>query len=68
MKLDKVTSGHIEDFMAQPVKYYKINEMIHDPKDGQQIVRIIFSRDNNLHEVEKAGTENENFLGKWNKL
>ncbi|KAI9577879.1 hypothetical protein GQX74_011066 [Glossina fuscipes] len=31
--------------------------MIHDPKDGQQIVRIIFSRDNNLHEVEKADSE-----------
>ncbi|KAI9576736.1 hypothetical protein GQX74_010718 [Glossina fuscipes] len=38
--------------------------MIQDPKDGQQIVRIIFSRNNNVHEVETADTENENFLEK----
>uniref|UniRef100_A0A1B0BR46 Uncharacterized protein n=1 Tax=Glossina palpalis gambiensis TaxID=67801 RepID=A0A1B0BR46_9MUSC len=38
--------------------------MIQDPKDGQQIVRIISSRNNNVHEVETADTENENFLEK----
>uniref|UniRef100_A0A1B0C7A8 Uncharacterized protein n=1 Tax=Glossina palpalis gambiensis TaxID=67801 RepID=A0A1B0C7A8_9MUSC len=41
---------------TQPEKYDKIKEMIQDPKDGQQIVRIISSRDNNVHEVETADT------------
>lgn len=49
-----------------------LREMLEDdyelPRDGQQIVRIIASRGNNLHEVETAGTETENFLGKWNKF
>ncbi|KAI9583219.1 hypothetical protein GQX74_012436 [Glossina fuscipes] len=36
--------------------------MIQDSKDGQQIVRIIASRGNNLDEVETADTETENFL------
>uniref|UniRef100_A0A1B0BQJ9 Probable RNA-binding protein EIF1AD n=1 Tax=Glossina palpalis gambiensis TaxID=67801 RepID=A0A1B0BQJ9_9MUSC len=36
--------------------------MIQDSKDGQQIVRIIASQGNNLHEVETADTEIENFL------
>ncbi|KAL9873239.1 putative RNA-binding protein EIF1AD isoform 2-T11 [Glossina fuscipes fuscipes] len=54
--------------MAQPAKYYKMKEMVQDPKDGQQIVRIIASRGNYLHEVETAGTETENFLAKWNKF
>ncbi|KAI9586265.1 probable RNA-binding protein EIF1AD [Glossina fuscipes] len=43
-----------------------LREMLEDdyelPKDGQQIVRIIASRGNNLHEVETADTETENFL------
>ncbi|KAI9578845.1 hypothetical protein GQX74_009663 [Glossina fuscipes] len=47
--------------MAQPTKYNKAKEMNQDPKDGQQIVRIIASRGNNL-EVETADTESENFL------
>uniref|UniRef100_A0A1B0C6M3 Uncharacterized protein n=1 Tax=Glossina palpalis gambiensis TaxID=67801 RepID=A0A1B0C6M3_9MUSC len=42
---------------SQPAKYNKIKEMIQDPKDGQQIIRIIASRGNNLHEVETADTE-----------
>uniref|UniRef100_A0A1B0BYP3 Uncharacterized protein n=1 Tax=Glossina palpalis gambiensis TaxID=67801 RepID=A0A1B0BYP3_9MUSC len=47
--------------MVQPTKYNKAKEMNQDPKDGQQIVRIIDSRGNNL-EVETADTESENFL------
>uniref|UniRef100_A0A1B0BQN7 Probable RNA-binding protein EIF1AD n=1 Tax=Glossina palpalis gambiensis TaxID=67801 RepID=A0A1B0BQN7_9MUSC len=35
--------------------------MIQNPKDGQQIVRIA-SRGKNLHEVETADTQTENFL------
>ncbi|XP_037896193.1 probable RNA-binding protein EIF1AD [Glossina fuscipes] len=31
-----------------------MKEMVQDPKDGQQIVRIIASRGNYLHEVETA--------------
>uniref|UniRef100_A0A1A9WXV2 Probable RNA-binding protein EIF1AD n=1 Tax=Glossina brevipalpis TaxID=37001 RepID=A0A1A9WXV2_9MUSC len=43
-----------------------LREMLEDdyelPKNGQQIVRIVASRGNNLHEVETAETETENFL------
>uniref|UniRef100_A0A1A9ZPS2 Probable RNA-binding protein EIF1AD n=1 Tax=Glossina pallidipes TaxID=7398 RepID=A0A1A9ZPS2_GLOPL len=43
-----------------------LREMLEDdyelPRDGQQIVRIIASRGNNLHEVETADMETENFL------
>lgn len=33
------------------------------PKDNQQIVRVVCSRGNNLHEVETANVEDERFLG-----
>uniref|UniRef100_A0A1B0BK51 Uncharacterized protein n=1 Tax=Glossina palpalis gambiensis TaxID=67801 RepID=A0A1B0BK51_9MUSC len=54
--------------MGSVGKYDKIKEMIQDPKDGQEIVRIIVSRGNNLHEVETADRETEYFQGKWNKF
>ncbi|KAI9577987.1 hypothetical protein GQX74_014131 [Glossina fuscipes] len=54
--LYNVSSKIIHVTKAQPAKYDKIKEMIQDPKDGQQIVRIISSRDNNVHEVETADT------------
>lgn len=33
------------------------------PTEQQQIVRVVSSRGNNLHEVEAAGVEADKFLG-----
>lgn len=37
------------------------------PTDGQEIVRVVRSCGNNLHEVETANEKTENFLGNENK-
>ncbi|XP_061389695.1 probable RNA-binding protein EIF1AD [Musca vetustissima] len=43
-----------------------LKEMMEDdyelPKDNQQIVRVVCSRGNNLHEVETANVDDERFL------
>lgn len=45
-----------------------LKEMMEDdfelPKENQQIVRVVCSRGNNLHEVETANVDDEHFLGK----
>ncbi|KAH8377813.1 hypothetical protein KR093_007227, partial [Drosophila rubida] len=47
-----------------------LKEMMEDdyslPTEQQQIVRVISSRGNNLHEVEPTSLDAENFLGKHN--
>lgn len=44
-----------------------LKEMMEDdyelPKEKQQIVRVVCSRGNNLHEVETAQPDEEHFLG-----
>lgn len=48
-----------------------LKEMMDDeyelPTQNQQIVRVVCSRGNNLHEVESPNVGDENFLGKLSK-